>query len=88
MGFNVYLDQLNDAQRRAITAWVHGPADGTAGQLRKRLAGLADAPACTELTAAWCPVHGDCTCDRESDSWNEFDCPLHNSASTHPETRS
>lgn len=37
---------------------------------------------CTELSAAWCHIHGDCKCDRE-DSMNDPDCPLHCDSSTH-----
>lgn len=79
------LDKLNAAQRTALAEWIDGPDSATVGEIRERVQQLADAPECTGLTAAWCPVHGNCTCDRESDSWNEFDCPLHNQASTHPE---
>lgn len=42
---------------------------------------------CTGLSARWCPIHGDCTC--EADDWSkDLDsptCPLHSSASTHAE---
>lgn len=33
---------------------------------------------CTELQAAWCPVHGDCKCDGSGHyiEWNPF-CILH-----------
>jgi hypothetical protein len=39
---------------------------------------------CTGLTAAWCPIHGDCVCDREN-SMDADDCPLHNDLSHHAE---
>jgi hypothetical protein len=42
---------------------------------------------CTGLTALWCPIHGACTC--EEDGWDKGldspTCPLHSSASSHPE---
>ena len=81
---------VNPAQLAAILTWLgpDTPDDATLGELRKQVAALAtDAvrvPDCTGLTAAWCPVHGDCTCDRESDDWDEVDCPLHNQLSSHP----
>lgn len=37
---------------------------------------------CTGLTAAWCPIHGDCRCDREQ-SLDAWDCPLHKPESSH-----
>jgi hypothetical protein len=37
--------------------------------------------ACTGVTAFWCPVHGDCTCeildDGERPSMDDPLCPLH-----------
>lgn len=41
-----------------------------------------DAAACTGLSASWCPVHGECICDRLGDL-DDPACPLHNSTSTH-----
>ena len=49
---------------------------------------------CTGISAAWCPIHGDCTCVRSEeddrfdhvyapvglDDWN---CPLHSMESSH-----
>lgn len=45
---------------------------------------------CTGVSAAWCPIHGDCTCpeinaDGERDM-NDGDCPLHSASSDHAET--
>lgn len=49
---------------------------------------------CTGLAAAWCPVHGDCTCpvyglgvdvDPEERHLDAPTCPLHSPTSTHPE---
>ena len=41
------------------------------------------APRCTGVSAAWCPVCGDCKCpDREQDL-DDPRCPLHGSASDH-----
>lgn len=37
---------------------------------------------CTEVSANWCPIHGDCICDDPADL-NDEDCPLHSSSSTH-----
>ena len=44
---------------------------------------------CTGLTAAWCPVHGDCACSRGRNEGLDCDlddpkCPLHAPTSEHP----
>lgn len=47
-----------------------------------------DGSGCTGLTARWCPIHGDCTCDRDdygSGDMNDPTCPLHRTSSTHAE---
>lgn len=41
--------------------------------------------ACTGIAAAWCPIHGDCTCPEPEEARNEWDCPLHGPRSTHPD---
>ncbi len=56
--------------------------------------------ACTGLSATWCPIHGDCICERSSvdggftsfDHLNNAACPLHSSLPTpfnteHPRKR-
>lgn len=35
---------------------------------------------CTGLAAAWCPIHGDCICDRGDHLEQDDDCPLHGGA--------
>ncbi len=45
-----------------------------------------EARQCTELSAAWCPVHGGCVCDREN-SLDDQDCPLHSVQSIHAASR-
>ena len=43
---------------------------------------------CTGITASWCPVCGDCKCERPSDFAGDMDqpnCPLHALNSTHGE---
>lgn len=50
-------------------------------------------PACTGISAAWCPRCGDCACRDDEDDEGELrgeglnhpDCPLHNRTSTHAE---
>lgn len=39
---------------------------------------------CTEWSAGWCALHGDCTCgnDREFGGWH-IDCPLHGNDTDH-----
>lgn len=37
---------------------------------------------CTGVAASWCPIHGDCTCDMDSERDSD-DCPLHGKESTH-----
>ena len=55
------------------------PADtGGAGEGERRMT-------CTGIAAAWCPIHGDCTCPDRVD-WGELwfdECPLHGSGSLH-----
>ncbi len=40
---------------------------------------------CTGVAARWCPIHGDCVCDREDPSidYNDPECPLHSPTSAH-----
>lgn len=48
-----------------------------------------NAPECTGVSASWCPVHGDCTCDKASEEVDgnetepDRDCPLHGPNSSH-----
>lgn len=46
-----------------------------------------DGHRCTGLAATWCPIHGDCTCERREDGEVEFTglhgCPLHDVHSPH-----
>ena len=45
-----------------------------------------DVSECSNISAGWCPVHGDCTCPRDgTDTCEEQadDCPLHGTASNH-----
>ena len=52
-----------------------------ADEMRRRILG------CTGITAAWCPIHGDCRCpDRGwAGDLNDPDCPLHAPSSLHGE---
>jgi len=46
-------------------------------------------PICTSVSAFWCPVCGDCTCERTHYGDCCFDdqkCPLHGSGSRHAQT--
>jgi hypothetical protein len=48
--------------------------------------GTTPAPACTGLSARWCPVHGDCTCPPDdSEDLAAHGCPLHSAGSDHAE---
>lgn len=41
---------------------------------------------CTGLAATWCPLHGDCWCERREDGEVRFSglgCPLHSIDSPH-----
>jgi len=44
---------------------------------------------CTEISAVWCPNHGDCTCKREAaetdGEYEDPECPLHARSSSHAE---
>lgn len=62
------------------------PAD----QLSGHGPGMCEPPgdkACTGMTASWCPVHGDCACERPKNGLggdlSDPGCPLHKPASTH-----
>lgn len=50
--------------------------------LEKRF--LANNIHCTGVSACWCPIHGDCICDRD-ESLKDEDCPLHSWNSNHAE---
>lgn len=45
-----------------------------------------DLPTCTGISASWCPIHGDCVCDREVGDTNNEECPLHCRSSSHAMT--
>lgn len=49
-------------------------------EMRRRIEG------CTGVTAAWCPVHGDCTCADRLVAMDDDGCPLHDKASLHAAT--
>lgn len=55
-------------------------------ELRK-LADLIESRECTGLAAAWCPVHGDCSCPERESAMDNPHCPLHRAASSHAEAR-
>jgi hypothetical protein len=40
---------------------------------------------CTGLSAAWCPVHGDCRCPERENALDAWTCPLHSPSSLHAE---
>ena len=42
-----------------------------------------DEEGCTGVAAAWCPVHGDCTCLERESALDDTDCPLHGILSSH-----
>lgn len=44
-------------------------------------------PACTGLTARWCPRCGDCSCEPYPADMNDPSCPLHAISSEHAEVR-
>ncbi len=53
---------------------------------------LSEGTVCTGLTAVWCPVHGDCTCDEDvltalyGPGPGDYErCPLHSPFSDHAE---
>lgn len=47
---------------------------------------------CTGIAAAWCPIHGTCTCRARLraagapfDEWRREGCPLHGDTTEHPD---
>lgn len=42
-----------------------------------------EVPACTGITARWCPIHGTCTCADSENDMNDPACPLHRTDSLH-----
>jgi hypothetical protein len=61
--------------------------------LRERLADPAlssspeeKAPACTGLTARWCPRCGTCSCPIDGEALSDFACPLHGVHSKHADS--
>lgn len=55
--------------------------DALTGDLQDIALGLV----CTGVTAAWCPIHGDCTCPDRTLAMDDDRCPLHAHDSTHAE---
>ncbi len=55
----------------------------------RALADRIESRECTGITASWCPVHGDCTCERDEfgvaldGAWQHGRCPLHGEQSSH-----
>lgn len=49
----------------------------------RALADKIESESCTGLTAAWCPLHGDCTCPEREFAMDDPGCPLHSFESSH-----
>ena len=49
----------------------------------RALADRIESASCTGLAAAWCPIHGDCTCPDRSEAMDSPTCPLHSPESSH-----
>jgi hypothetical protein len=61
------------------------------GDSNRMRPGIEPPPECTGVTAVWCPIHGDCSCRRETNGGLDVDrddprCPLHAPDSAHGET--
>jgi hypothetical protein len=61
------------ASRAELAAWFRRQAD------------LIESDGCTELTASWCPIHGDCACPDREDRMDDPACSLHSATSSHGE---
>ncbi len=72
IGIQADLISALQAELAALRAGTGAPSQRPAG-------------GCTELSDAWCPVHGDCACDR-AEGLDDRACPLHAVDSTHAET--
>lgn len=57
--------------------------DGGPSQKPCNCRSILSMPSCTGVSASWCPIHGDCVCDRENDEMNSEECPLHSRNSSH-----
>jgi hypothetical protein len=49
----------------------------------RALADRIESANCTGMTAAWCPLHGDCTCPDREAAMDSPTCPLHAYESSH-----
>jgi hypothetical protein len=50
----------------------------------RRLVRYLESSRCTDVNAAWCPIHGDCTCETRGPA---VACPLHDHFSMHGESQ-
>lgn len=77
---------------RNLIASTPTTATRTLAEVQRQLEELAEVAKyrkvsdCTDLSASWCPIHGDCTCDRE-EGLDDRNCPLHSVDSEHAEER-
>lgn len=68
----------------ALVAWRHRRDSG--GLVRRHEVRRRWSNKCTGVSAAWCPIHGDCICVREGTAGlDDPNCPLHSLESTHAE---
>ena len=84
------LAALQDLEHEAwqILKGNRGRIDGSVRQAlevaMRKLDAAREPPACTGIAAAWCPVHGDCTCPDQV-AIGDPRCPLHAPSSGHAE---
>lgn len=58
--------------------------DGVGPEWFRRAARYLESSRCTDVNAAWCPIHGDCTCETQGPA---VACPLHDTFSMHGEAQ-
>lgn len=75
-----------EAEAARLQEMVRGLTDRVAAQselLGRKAEAQPKAARCAGVSARWCPVHGDCTC--QPDDLNDDDRPLHSATSSHGE---
>jgi len=72
-----------ERNREMISKWEHGHLLlGHADRWTDRYERI-KGPQCTDTSANWCPIHGDCCCKNPEEAKADDECPLHSPLSQH-----